>query len=236
MKRNQRSEDPSREYSPRAPLFYGKNQKVLLFVGLLLLVIYHFGRPSFEKLLGMNLPPLIADGTQRTDTADRPQPSERTQPSVDKGQSTSPKSPTKPTNDSQSTQSQFKFEKVGQDDLQSPEGLIYGMGPNREHRVDHVLRHAVDDPSRPVHSVFSGDRDDVLAIIDEAYRLVKQKSPQARSQKSPDGDNRTEIVVDLKRSIGYRGGKNGAGDGHPKLSKVKLILEDSNRLITAFPY
>jgi hypothetical protein len=235
MKRNQRSENSLRESSSRSPIFYGKNQKILLFVGLLLLVIYHFGRPTFEKVLGIELPQLIADGTENRN-ADVDRESNGTKPST-KGEFANPKttSPAKK-KESSSTSSKFNLEKAGGDNLKSPEGLIYGMGPNREHRVDHVLRHAVDDPSRPVHSVFTGDRDEVLALIDEAYRLVKQKSPQARSQKSSEGDNRTENVIDLKRPIGYKGGKNGARDGYPQLFKIKLILEDSNRVVTAFPF
>jgi len=116
--------------------------------------------------------------------------------------------------------------------LKSPAGLIYTGG--REHRSDHVLRHAKDMPDRPgTHGVFTANGDDVFRLVDEAYELVKSKSKQVKM--TPANDGKTEYVIDMKRKIGYKGGQSGKRSNHPPLYKVKLILGD-NRVITAYPY
>ena len=49
-------------------------------------------------------------------------------------------------------------------------GLVYGPDPNPNigNRVNHVLRHTVDDPNRAMHGVFSGDRN-VFDVVDDTY-------------------------------------------------------------------
>jgi len=120
---------------------------------------------------------------------------------------------------------------VGSNKFESPAGLLYTMGPRGEHRVDHVLRHGRDMPERPVHSVFDGGRNDILAVIDEAYSLVKSNSPRVRSSNSRGNDEHT---VRMQRKVGYEGGQKGKRKGYPSLDNVKLIL-DGNRVITAYP-
>ncbi len=144
----------------------------------------------------------------------------------------------KPEKSARSTSSdgEFEFEKLPRGELRSPAGLVYGIGPNREHRVDHVMLHAQDNPDRPVHSVFTGDRDAILRTIDEAYTLIKQNSKRVKKFPVEDDPDRTEYLIDLQRPIGYRGGQQGARDQHPKLTRLKLILADGNRVITAYPY
>ena len=117
--------------------------------------------------------------------------------------------------------------------LKSPAGLIYGMGGGGEHRTDHVLRHAKDDTSRPLHGVFNAKGDEVFKLIDEAYGLVKSKSKQVKSENSR---GNMAHVIDMKRKIGFKGGQNGKRANNPALYKIKLILADSNRVITAYPY
>ena len=116
----------------------------------------------------------------------------------------------------------------------SPEGLKYTMGSGGEHRTEHVLRHAVDMPNRPTHSVFNVQGDDVFRLIDEAYALVKSKSSRVKAEPKDDRGI-TAYVIDMKRQTGYKGGQSGKRKKHPKLNKVKLILAD-NRVITAYPY
>lgn len=116
----------------------------------------------------------------------------------------------------------------------SPEGLVYTGSRSGEHRTDHVLRHAKDQPNRPGnHGVFDADGDDVFRLIDEAYVLVKQNSRQV--SKDPPRDGKTAFLVDMKRRIGFRGGKSGNRAGKPAAKKMKLILAD-DRVITAYPY
>jgi len=113
----------------------------------------------------------------------------------------------------------------------SAAGLRYGPGPDGN-RLDHVLRHAKDRPTRPSpHGVFEGDRKQILALIDEAYQLVKAKSD--RVQFSGQG-KRSIYTIDMQRRIGYVGGKPGKEQGHPEARHLRLVLEGTN-VITAFP-
>ena len=122
----------------------------------------------------------------------------------------------------------------GGKNLRSPAGLIYGTGSREGHRTKHVLRHAQDDPNRRgTHGVFHANGDDVFRLIDEAYELVKSKSRQVKSEKS---QGKMAHVIDMKRKIGYKGGQSGNSKGKPPLYKIKLILANGNRVITAFPY
>lgn len=122
---------------------------------------------------------------------------------------------------------------AGGKNKKSPAGLIYGMGGGGEHRTDHVLRHAYDQPNRPSHGVFDADGDDVFRLIDEAYELVKQKSKRVKSEESR---GNMAHVIDMQRKIGYKGGQSGKRSGNKPLRKIKLILAGGNRVITAYPY
>ncbi len=121
---------------------------------------------------------------------------------------------------------------IGKNQFQSPAGLIYGMGGGGEHRIDHVMRHAEDDPGRPAHGVFDGDRDDILKLLDEVYEMIKQKSKYVKTEKS---QGNTAYTVSLGRQVGYEGGQKGKRSGNRGLRSVRLVL-DGNRVITAYPY
>ncbi|MEL7499078.1 MAG: hypothetical protein AAFN77_15840 [Planctomycetota bacterium] len=117
----------------------------------------------------------------------------------------------------------------------SPAGLIYTSSRSGEHRTDHVLRHARDIPDRSgSHGVFEVETDDdVFRLIDEAYELINEESDRVRGEKEQNG--RRAFVIDMQRTIGYRGGQSGKRAGYPKLKKVKLVLAE-DRVITAYPY
>ena len=127
----------------------------------------------------------------------------------------------------------FQLKEVGRDRYQTPAGLLYTMGPRGEHRIQHVMRHAKDQPNRPAHGVFmgNGDQDTVLKIIDDAYELVKTKSHRAVHESSKGND---KYDVDMQRKIGFEGGEKGQRSNNRALNKVRMIL-DGNRVITAFP-
>lgn len=122
----------------------------------------------------------------------------------------------------------------GGKNYESPEGLVYGMGGGGEHRTDHVLRHAEDQPNRPSHGVFNAKGDDVFRLLDEAYTHVKSKSKQLKKAEESRGN--MAYVIDMKRKIGFKGGQSGKRSGNPPLYKVKLIIAGKNRVITAYPY
>jgi hypothetical protein len=121
---------------------------------------------------------------------------------------------------------------IGGGELQSPAGLIYAAGSGGEHRVDHVMRHARDDPSRPAHGVFNGDKATVLKLIDEAYEMIQEGSKYVRSEKSR---GNIAYTVSMGRKVGYEGGQKGRRSGNRALRKIRLIL-DGPYVITAYPY
>lgn len=115
--------------------------------------------------------------------------------------------------------------------FESTAGLIYGPGGSEGHRIDHIMRHTDDDPARPVHGVFDGDREEILALLDDAYRLALERGPPVQVER--DGA-RTVYTIDMKRRVGFVGGETGRRDGHPDATHIRLVLEDRN-VITAFP-
>jgi len=103
-----------------------------------------------------------------------------------------------------------------------------------EHRIEHVMRHSRDMASRPAHGVFigNGDRDTVLQLIDDAWKLAEAKSPKAKYEKSRGNDAWT---VNMGRKVGFDGGKKGQRNGGKSLNSIKLILANGNQVITAYP-
>ena len=116
--------------------------------------------------------------------------------------------------------------------FKSTAGLYYRPGSQEGHRINHILRHHEDDPDRPVHGVFDGDRNEVFAVIDEAYLYTFDHGPPRVTTEKEDG--RTIYRVDLERRIGYVGGQSGKRQGHPPARHVQLILDGAN-VITAYP-
>lgn len=130
---------------------------------------------------------------------------------------------------STSNQSGQVLTRVGRD-FKSKEGLVYRAGNNREGH-DHVLLHAKDNLSKPVHGVFE-DKSQVFALVDEAYKKIKSGSRDVQTDKQ---GSKTAYTVKMGRRTGYKGGRNGKQQGHPKLTRLKLILVEGNRVITAYP-
>ena len=126
-----------------------------------------------------------------------------------------------------------KLTRVGDMVFETTAGLRYTRGSAEGHRLKHVMRHAEDDPGRPVHSVFEpGDERAVFAVIDEAYLIADLEGPP-RARKT-DERGRTVWIVDMRRPVGYVGGQKGKRKGYPKVNGIKLVLDGRN-VITAFP-
>lgn len=121
---------------------------------------------------------------------------------------------------------------IGGGVFQSTAGLTYRRGSQEGHRIKHILRHHEDDRDRPVHGVFDGDRNEVFAVIDEAYLYTFDHGPPR--VKTEDDDGRTIYIVDLGRRIGYVGGEKGQRNNHPAANHLQLILDGTN-VITAYP-
>lgn len=117
--------------------------------------------------------------------------------------------------------------------FKSTAGLVYMQGSADRHRLKHVLKHAKDDLSKPVHGVYaSEDREVVLEWIDRAYIQGQKGGRGVRVQEEGD---RTVYTVDMGKKIGYVGGQVGERKGHPACKYLRLVVQDGNEVITAFP-
>ena len=116
---------------------------------------------------------------------------------------------------------------AGRGRFESSAGLIYS-----QYRIEHVMEHSRDDPDKPSHSVFEGTKEEIFALIDEAYELAKKKGPP--QVVIEDEGDRTTYTVNLNRKIGHGGGQSGARRRHPPLKMVKIVLE-GDEVITAYP-
>lgn len=213
----------------------GKNIDWKRIVGIAIVVLivgYQYSRPQLEKWFQRDLPSLTNEDNQQghgpnaASNHDGDSRYDAKLPGAEAGGGKAGAGKSSGQN-----QSGDFLRSVGSNKFESPAGLLYTMGPRGEHRVDHVLRHGRDMPERPVHSVFDGGRNDILAVIDEAYSLVKSNSPRVRSSNSRGNDEHT---VRMQRKVGYEGGQKGKRKGYPSLDNVKLIL-DGKRVITAYP-
>lgn len=192
-------------------------RKIACISLLLLAAIYVYSRPTLEKWIGWNLPTIdLHEGASGINAA--VDDSRRGGSVVDEAYD------------------RFELKQIGEDKFESPAGLLYVMGAYNEHRIEHILQHAQDNESRPVHGVFDGDRVEILALLDEAYRLIQSSDSERIESEmtSENGTQRTEYRVCMERRIGYIGGRNGREQGHPESRNLKLVLEE-NRPVTAYP-
>lgn len=210
------------------------NWRKFIWVGLILLVAgYSYGRPTLEKITGLDLPAINGEADRGNDRDSGNNDNSNNSGGGFDYSANLPSDSGGGTATGKGSSGKFALKDLGRDKFQSPAGLMYIMGPRREHRIDHVMRHGKDQASRPVHSVFDGGRDEILAIIDEGYELIKSNSNRVKSNR--DG-NRTEYTIDMNRKIGYEGGKKGKRKNYPALKRLKLILQDQKYVITAYPY
>lgn len=223
----------SAKHNPRIPW------RRIIPIGLVLLVLgYSYSRPTLERWFNVSLPAITdQDRGSRQDSGKNSSP--RPAGDFDPYKTSLPQTALPQSAQSKGASAKgsvaggtFQLKEVGRDRYQTPAGLLYTMGPRGEHRIEHVMRHASDQPNRPTHSVFiDDDQDSVLKLIDQAYELAKSKSPRSKYESSKGND---KYDVDMQRKVGYDGGKKGQRNNHRSLNKVRMIL-DGNRVITAFP-
>ena len=100
----------------------------------------------------------------------------------------------------------------------SPAGLIYGFGSKHGNRIKHILQHLVENPNKPIHSVFSVSRSNLYPLLDDAWKMRKSHIIHPTS-------NNWNYVVDLGRTIGTKGE-----------SKVLISVKPlTSEVITAHP-
>lgn len=124
------------------------------------------------------------------------------------------------------------LQETGPDVFRSAAGLVYQPGSTDGHRLHHVMQHARDLPTKKIHGVFDGDREEILTVIDEAFALTAQGGKDVRDERQ---GTRRVVTVRLNRRIGYVGGEVGKQDGYPECRCVRIVLEGDNEVISAYP-
>lgn len=206
----------------------------------LLLFSYPFWKVPLEKGLGVRLPDLPKQ--QARDIHGRPlrdfakEAAQRQKALKDRAEAeqkrTSQKS-SAPSETDEAKEPLGKLKDVGGGALQSTAGLLYKRGSAEGHRTKHLERHCEDQPDRPgSHGVFDGGAEAMYGVLDEAYTLIKAKSPQAKLREE---GAQAVYEVDLGRRIGFVGGQSGERRNHPPAQRVRMVIEDGNEVITAFP-
>lgn len=101
----------------------------------------------------------------------------------------------------------------------SPAGLIYKNASDEGHRLTHVLSHTVPGyNNKPIHTVFSGGRGNVLPLVDEAW--LRKGSPDV-----VDG-GRDKYKIAMDRQVG----------GDPEERYIYIIVDRANsEIVSAFP-
>ena len=134
---------------------------------------------------------------------------------------------------SSSPTKKFELKQVGKTTWVSPAGLKYaGKDPQGLTRVEHVLRHAADQPRRSgPHGVFDGGNDKALETVDAAWKIAKQKKIKPKNE-----GHRSAYTIPMGRRVGFLGGKTGAQRRNPALKKVFIVVRTgTSEVITAFP-
>lgn len=118
------------------------------------------------------------------------------------------------------------------DEFRSTAGLMYLPGSADKHRLLHVLKHASDNPSKPVHGVFDGDRPKILAWIDRTYLMGKKGEKGVRVEEER---GRTVYTAHLNERVGYVGGQKGKRNGNKECRYLRLVIQNGNEVVTAYP-
>ena len=211
-------------------------RKVICVTLVLLVAGYIYAQPTLEKWTGLDLPSIGQEtsGHEGVATEERKKPKRASEgsPSRSERRDTVAKKEDQGEPARMDAGPKFELKDLGGGRFRSPEGLVYTRSRN-EHRIDHVMRHAKDMPNRNQrHGVFTAnDRDDVLFVIDQAYRLIKDGASGVTKEVD---DDRNVFVVDMGRKIGYVGGRTGKRSNYPPCHHIKLVLAE-NRVITAYP-
>lgn len=217
--------------SRSGPEFSGKQKTIVTTIVVVALMVgYVLLQPVIERKLGIQLPNLLDEEPAAKEQLPDENAAAREANRDDQASATKERAAEK-TSAPKTGQRPGVLRDVGRDIKVSPAGLRYRPGSFEGHRVQHILRHAEDDPSRPIHGVFDGGEHEIFAVIDEAYLIAKGGGPRVDVERE---GGRTIYTVDLHRRIGYIGGQSGQRSNHPPATGLRLVLEDVD-VITAFP-
>jgi len=132
-----------------------------------------------------------------------------------------------------STNAASRLRYLGNETWESPLGLQYGPDAQYGNRIQHVLRHAEDQPLRVgEHGVFDVGRQGVVGIVDEAWSIAQQGGPNVTVSTV---GNKSVYTVDMGRRVGWVGGQSGSSLGNPAVNNIQLVIRNGNQVITAYP-
>jgi Pretoxin HINT domain len=133
-----------------------------------------------------------------------------------------------------------RLTRLGPNEWVSSGGLKYGPDNQYGNRIQHVLRHIVDDPMRTApHGVFDFQRNEILKLLDLAWQKKVRDGILPETTTHPYNDI---FIVDMNTPVGIQGGIPGTQAGNPLLSKIKFVVRRSSltsgfpEIITAFPF
>lgn len=202
------------------------NNKQWIIIGLIALAaIYHFSRPTLERVLNRQLPSLNQSDNQANNSDGGGFKYDANLPGESGKSSSSSSTGGDPGKDVRNWLTKFDGKSY-----RSPAGLVYTPS-RREHRIEHVLLHCKDDTSKPAHGIFVAKGVEVFKLIDEAWELAKSKSKRVDYQRS---DGKDTYLVSMNRKVGFDGGSKGKRNGGRELKRIKLVIIE-DRVITAFP-
>ena len=122
--------------------------------------------------------------------------------------------------------------RVDADTWRTRGGLLFrGRDPKGITRLEHVMRHSVDNPKRKKHGVFSLDHGKIIALMDRLWKKIESKSVTGEER-----GGRIAYTWNSGNVIGYLGGKKGREKGFPKLRSLRLVLKSgTSEVVTCFP-
>lgn len=109
--------------------------------------------------------------------------------------------------------------------------LIAGTDYDKMTRLEHIMRHTIDMPQRPIHGVFIINKAQVIELLDETWGRI-----QSGSLKGDERSGKIAYKYDTGRVIGYLGGKKGRDQHNPRLKQVRIVVKKNKpEVVTFFP-
>ncbi len=213
------------------------NKRRIAWIVILVAVLaYAFGEPYLERWLGIDLPSIRQTRPVAKETVDEDHQNGRPFQIPGRAETLGKRAAVSSRDEFDPDQFRPFLKPTGKKERwRSPAGLVYGMGPGGVHRLQHVMRHAVDNPERELHSVFDGGQQEILRQLDQAYRLIQTESDRVETRPDEKLPFRVRYTVDMGQRVGYLGGRLGRRKNYPPRDKIALVLDNGKFMVSAYP-